>query len=284
MGGAKRAERQRRQRAVLAAKQAGKPEARQTARPAGKSGAAKRTTPPAGGGNRRGIAVALAVVILLVAAVAAGVLWQRSRSGPGPAQATPVAAEYPVALADGVVMAGKDSAGVTVDIYEDFLCPACGEFEKRDGAAIEDALAAGTVQVRYHIVNILDDLSNPPGYSTDAANAALCAAEAGEFPGYHASLFGSQPREGGRGYTDDQLVQLGRDLGITSAGFESCVRTGSHDGDVRAQEQAATSSESLRRSFPDGRRGFATPTVVVDGKIVDIGSASWLPNAIAPAS
>jgi len=310
MGGAKRAERRRRQQA-LAADQASRPAARQSSQPAAKQGsqpaakrgsrpavkrgsqpAAKRGSRPAGklasllaggaGGGRRVVVVAV-VVALLVAAVAAGVLWQRSRSGPGPAQAAHVTAEYPAALTDGVVVAGKDTARVTVDVYEDFLCPACGAFEKRDGTAIDDALAAGTARVRYHIVNILDDLSNPPGYSTGAANAALCAADAGQFPSYHASLYGKQPREGGRGYTDDQFVQLGRDLGITGATFESCVRTGAHDADVRAQEQAATSTQNLQRSYPDGRRGFATPTVVIDGKLVDIDSASWLTDAIAAA-
>lgn len=223
----------------------------------------------------------VAVVALIVAAVIGGVLWQRSRSGPGPAEAKQVAAEYPVVLEDGVVIAGKDTAGVTVDIYEDFLCPACGTFENRDGAAIESALVDGSVRVRYHIVNILDDLSNPAGYSTDAGNAAMCAAEAGQFPSYHASLFAKQPREGGRGYTDDQLVQLGRDVGITDATFESCVRSGTHDDDVRAQEQAAAADESLLRTYPDGRRAFATPTVVVDGERVDIGdSSAWLTSAI----
>lgn len=300
MGGAKRAERRRRQRALAtdqtsptvkqssqsAAKQGSRPATKKRSQPPGKQSsgsAAKRSPRLAGGaGGRRGVVVAL-VVALLVAAVAAGVLWQRSRSGPGPAQATSVTAEYPVALTDGVVVAGKDSARVTVDVYEDFLCPACGAFEQRDGTAVNDALAAGTARVRYHIVNILDDLSNPPGYSTDAANAALCAADAGQFPSYHASLYGKQPREGGRGYTDDQLVQLGRDLGITGASFESCVRSGSHDAHVRAQEQAATSSPALQRSYPDGRRGFATPTVVVDGKLIDIGdSAAWLTDAIGP--
>jgi len=293
MGGAKRAERRRRQR-ELAAKQAPRPAGDARGGDARARGGAGRSGGGAGrgggghggrgggrGGSRRGVVVAL-VVVLLAAAVAVGVLWQRSRSGPGAAQATPVTAGYPVALTDGVIVAGKDSARVTVDIYEDFLCPACGQFEKRDGAAVQEALNAGTAKVHYHIVNILDGQSNPPGYSTDAANAALCAADAGQFPSYHASLYGKQPREGGRGYTDDQLLQLGRDLGITGAGFESCVHTGSHDADIRAQEQAATSSESLRRSFPDGRRGFATPTVVVDGKLVNIGdSASWLTDAIA---
>ena len=272
MGGAERAERQRRQRAIQAAKRAGQPPA-----DGGRGGGGA-------GGARRGVYVALIVVAVLVAAVAGGLLWQRSRSGPGPAQATPVTAEFPVALRDGVVVAGEDTAKVTVDVYEDFLCPACGSFERRDGAAIEDALAAGTIQVRYHVVNILDDLSNPAGYSTDAGNAALCAAEADQFAGYHASLFADQPREGGRGYSDDQLVQLGRDLGITGAAFETCVRTGAHDADVRAQEQAAAADESLVRDFPDGRRGFATPTIVIDGKIVDLGdSSAWLTDAVAAA-
>lgn len=276
MGGAQRSERQRRQQATRGG-------------PATKSGSKSGSKPsrPAvasvsgGGDDRRRVGVMVAVVALVVTAVIGGVLWQRSRSGPGPAEAKQVAAAYPVVLEDGVVIAGKDDAGVTVDIYEDFLCPACGTFENRDAAAIESALVGGSVRVRYHIVNILDDLSNPPGYSTDAGNAAMCAADAGQFPSYHASLFAKQPREGGRGYTDDQLVQLGRDVGITDSTFESCVRSGTHDNDVRAQEQAAAADESLLRTYPDGRRAFATPTVVVDGDRVEIGdSSAWLTSAI----
>ena len=228
--------------------------------------------------------IGFAVVAVLVAIAAGVFIWQRSRPAPDPAPATSVAADYPVELADGVVVAGKDSAKLTVDVYEDFLCPACGTFERRDGAAIEDALTAGEVKVRYHVVNILDNLSNPPGYSTDAGNAALCAAQAGKFPAYHASLFANQPREGGRGFTDDQLVKLGRDVGITGQDFESCVRNGTHDGTVRSGTDAASADESLQRSYPDGRRSFGTPTIVIDGEIVDVGNSSaWLTDAIAAA-
>lgn len=226
--------------------------------------------------------IGFAVVALLVAAAAAVFIWQRSRPAPDPAPATSVAADYPVELADGVVVAGKDSAKLTVDVYEDFLCPACGSFERRDGTAIEDALSAGKVKVRYHVVNILDNLSNPPGYSTDAGNAALCAAQAGKFPAYHASLFANQPHEGGRGFTDDQLVKLGSDVGVTGQDFESCVRNGTHDATIGAGAGAASADESLQRSYPDGRRAFGTPTIVIDGKIIDIGTSSaWLTDAIA---
>lgn len=316
MGGAERAERQRRKQALRGQGQAkpasdrqphgkpapdGKPasDGRSRGRSAsdrqahGKPGQGRQragrakpaSRPPVRGGrDRRGLVIGLAVVAALVAAIVGGVLWQRSRPAPAPAAATQVTAEFPVRLGDGVVVAGEDDAKLTVDIYEDFLCPACGSFERRDGGAIDNALTAGDVKVRYHVVNILDNLSNPPGYSTDAGNAALCAADAGKFPGYHASLYANQPREGGRGFTDDQLVKLGRDLGITGADFESCVRDGSHDADVRAQTESAEADQSVQRDYPDGRRAFATPTVVIDGRIIDIGdSAAWLTDAIAAA-
>ena len=262
MGGAERAERRRKRQAMAAAPTA----------------AAVDTGP-----DRRPVLIAVIVTAVLAVAVIGGVLWQRSQSGPGELPPKSIAGDYPVMLDGGVVVAGEESAEVTVDVYEDFLCPACGSFENANSETIEKALEEGTLKVRYHIVNILDEQSNPAGYSLDAGSAALCAAEVGEFPSYHASLFAKQPREGGRGYSTDQLVQLGRDLGITDPGFERCVRDGGHDGDVRAQEQSATTDPALIRTFPGGRKGFATPTVVIDGQIIDVSNANWLEDALRAA-
>ncbi len=47
--------------------------------------------------------------------------------------AIPVAAagpEYQVAAQGDTVVTGSPQAPVTIDIYEDFLCPICGQFEK----------------------------------------------------------------------------------------------------------------------------------------------------------
>lgn len=263
MGGAERANRRRKQQAT---------QARRSTQPA-----------PTRSVDRRRVITAVVVVLVIAAAVIGGVLWQRSRSAPPPLTAQPVSSAYPVRLDGPVVIAGADTAKVTVDVYEDFLCPACGAFEKRDSATIEQALAAGTLRVRYHVINLLDDSSNPPGYSLDAASAALCAADAGAFPGYHASLFANQPREGGRGHTLDQLIQLGHDLGITDAGFDTCVRGGSHRGDVRAQLDAAMADASLRRPGSGGGQYFGTPTAVVAGKVVDLSHSTWLDDALRSA-
>lgn len=272
MGGAERAERRRKQARSAGSTGSAGPRSAGTARSAS-----------AGGGDRGRVIGTVVVVLVLAAAVLGGVLWQRSRSAPPEAEPTRVTAEYPVRLDGGTVVAGEDTAKTTIDVYEDFLCPACGTFEERDAGKIERALAAGTIKVRYHMVNLLDEKSNPPGYSLHAASAGLCAADAGGFPSFHASLFASQPREGGRGYSDDQLVQLGRDVGITSDAFESCVRNGKYHDAVRAEFATASADTALRRPGPGGNLYFGTPTVTIDGKVADLANSAWLDDAIRSA-
>jgi protein-disulfide isomerase len=311
VGGAERAERRRRQRATQAAspdptpshdglKRAGSAAGSgNVTRPAGAarggsaSARAKRGGPgratasaraSAARDDRRRILTAVAVVLLLGAAVLGGVLWQRSRSSLADAAPKSVDASYPARVDNGTVLAGADSAKATIDVYEDFLCPACGNFEQRDADKINNALVAGTLKVRYHIINLLDEQSNPAGYSLDSGAAALCAADAGAFPSYHASLYGNQPKEGGRGYSLDQLVKLGHDLGITDPAFDGCVRNRTHADAVRAQLAAATSDPALRRPRSGGSQVFGTPTVAVAGKVVDLGDSAWLDNALRAAA
>ena len=58
-------------------------------------------------------------------------------------------------------------------------CPNCEIFEKSYGNEIVSALNEGKLTVRYHSIAILDSRTTPPGYSTRASNAALCAVPAG---------------------------------------------------------------------------------------------------------
>jgi protein-disulfide isomerase len=220
------------------------------------------------GGGRGGVYAGIAVIVVLAVVVAIGVLASR---GQHPAAAIPpvrVPASYPVDVRDGVVMAGAPGTAVTVDAYEDFLCPVCQEFESQHAAKIQQALTAGRITVRYHMLNLLEERSNPPGYSLRAANAGLCAAKAGVFPSYHASLYGKQPAEGTAGYTVDQLVALGGALGA-GGNFESCTRSGSYDAQVKAQLSAAESNPVLVQQSASGP-SFGTPTVLVNGKVIPV--------------
>jgi protein-disulfide isomerase len=260
VGGAERAERKRKQQAMQSV----------------------RTAPVAYAerGPSRGTLAGIAVTVLLVLVVGGG-LWLQNRNEPGDLSATiPVVAagpEYPVGVDGDTVVIGPADAPVTVDVYEDFLCPSCGQFEQLYGGQLEEAAARGQARVSYHPVAILDAYSEPAGYSTLAAGAALCAAEAGVFPRFHHSLFDSQPREGGPGWTSAQLQQLGRDLGA-GEDFTRCVQGADGSRITAATDHARERLSTLR---PDSR--FGTPTILVNGAIVDPGDQGWLDEALGAA-
>jgi len=208
----------------------------------------------------------IVVVVVLVVAVLIGgfVLYARNRSTTPAAAVSP---SYTTTASGAVVTAGKGKA--VIDVYEDFLCPNCERFEARDGAAITAALNAGTLTVRYHAIAILDRNTTPVGYSTRAANAALCAAAANVFPAYHAALFAQQPAEGSAGLTDQQLAALAP--AGTSADFATCVTSGRNAAAVTAETQKAVSDPNLQTQGQ-----FGTPTVAANGTKVNLNDSNWL--------
>lgn len=258
MGGAERAERKRK-----------------------RQGAAAVAAARGGGGPSRTMIAAIAIVVALAVVIGAGVFLQ-SRNQPGPLPAAiPIAAagpEYPVTVQGNTVVTGSPQAPVTIDIYEDFLCPGCAQFEQRYHQRLAQAAAEGKAKVVYHPVAILDQRSEPAGYSTLAAGATFCAADAGIFSRFHDSLFAAQPSEGGPSWTSAQLQQLGRDLGAGDA-FARCVQAG-------AEQRVATATNSARQYIsglhPDGR--FGTPTVVVNGTLIDIRDEAWLDKVLTPST
>lgn len=182
---------------------------------------------------------------------------------------------------DGMVaVTGAEDASTTIDVYADFLCPACGAFEEQYGSQINSMVEQGQLQVRTHMVPMLTEQSSPPGYSLDAANAALLAADEGEFTAFHDSLFASQPGEGKRAYDKDQLIELGRDLGITSESFADGIEDGKYDDQLEEEMDRVSQDESLHKES-GGQTGFATPTVVADGSIVDFTDPQWLDRLVA---
>lgn len=271
MGGAERNARKKRQ-AQLTTKQAPAPAARRA---------------PA---DRRKIVIGAVVVVVLAAAVAGGVIYTNSQKNATEGQdiaavesaqdATVGGQGYPVERDGAVVVVGEPTAKVTLDVYEDFLCPACRSFEDSYGKDIEKHIHEGDLRVRYHLLPMLNDRSDPPGYSLDSANAALCAADADLFPEYHLSLFGAQPEEGARGWDNAQLTKLGKDLGVGSDTFASCVDEGTHEAAVQEHFDQVRGTEYLQQDF-DGTKAFGTPTIAVGEKLVEPTDENWLTELLA---
>jgi protein-disulfide isomerase len=206
-------------------------------------------------------AAAVAAVLLLV--VGLGILLQSQRGQPtGPAGT-------PAGTVDGTGFpVGRADAPVTVEIYEDFQCPACRQFEQLTGSTLDQLVGAETVRVVYRPIALLDRASTTR-YSTRALNAAGCAADAGVFPAMHDQLFAHQPSEGSAGLPDDLLIKLARQGGAAGDQFARCVT------ELRYQRWTAHATDTASKKGITG-----TPTVLIDGHPLTIPTPGNLQAAV----
>jgi protein-disulfide isomerase len=191
------------------------------------------------------VAVTAAVVVIFVLVVAAK-------------HKAPVTATLPpgVSQAGGGVVVGDPTAPVVLDLWEDFQCPVCKGFEAANANTIKTQVADGSLQVVYHPLSFLDQ-NNHNTASTLAANAFGCADAAGKALAFHNKVYENQPAVEGTGYTADQLIQWGQQVGITDPSFATCVNAGTYDNWVQQVEASG------------GTNGITgTPTLVVNGKRV----------------
>ncbi|MCX9191150.1 hypothetical protein C3Y87_06950 [Carbonactinospora thermoautotrophica] len=195
--------------------------------------------------RRRQQAVRVVVAVVVIAVIVGlGVLWQMQRSmvkaGAAPQAVT--------RTADGIVV-GDAKDAPQVDVWEDFQCPHCKTFEAASGEKLMKLAAGGKARVVYHTLAFLGPESQR------AANAAACAVDAGKFPEYHATLFNNQPIEGTGGFTNEDLVKLGKNVGITDDAFAQCVNSGKYNQWVKDQ----TEKNSVKWEI------YGTPTLYVQG-------------------
>lgn len=187
----------------------------------------------------------IAAAALVIAGLIGWGMYAASRAGDYTAPAG--------ATADGSgVQVG--SGPVTVDVYEDFICPACQQFERSVGPTLDRLAAEGRARIVYHPVAFLDRFSSTD-YSSRSSAASGCAAQGGKFREYARALFERQPLEGGPGLSDQELVEIGTSVGLSADSFGSCLR----DGTFRRWTRHVT-----ERASEAGIN--ATPSVLVDGK------------------
>jgi protein-disulfide isomerase len=191
---------------------------------------------------------AVALALLLVAGVAGWYVYQEQR--PEPSAAPP-----PAGADAGGVKVG--TGPVTVDVYLDFMCPHCKDFEESAATTLDTLASSGSATVVYHPLAFLDRYSTTR-YSTRSAAAAGCAADAGKFVEYAKVLYANQPPENSAGLDDDKLIELAGTVGIDTGTFGQCVRDGTHASWVDGVTEAATKRDVT-----------GTPTVLVNGKDVD---------------
>ena len=209
--------------------------------------------------RRRTLWVSLSILVVLAVVVVIAVAVQAGRDTTGQVSTPPDGAVDEYALGYG-----KASAPVTVDVYEDFMCPFCGQFEAASGAMLEGYVGQGDVQVRYHVISILDGASSGSDYSTRAMSAlgvVLDTSGAEAAKRFHDLLFDNQPEEGTEGLSDDRLVELAAEAGAEEAEVRGPI------ADRKFEQWVKNATDQASKDEVAG-----TPTVRVDGETVELTS------------
>ncbi|GII53740.1 DSBA oxidoreductase [Planotetraspora thailandica] len=195
--------------------------------------------------RRRRIVVFTTIGLVVIIAIVVGLLVQANRTKP----TTYSGALAPVSVQqDGtVVMARPGVTKPVLDVYEDFQCPICKEFEHINAAQIKQFAAEGKIKVVYHPIAFV----NPQG-SLRAAAAAQCV-PGNSWMAFHDELFAKQPDEK-VALTIDDLKKFAADAKITDPAVLSCMEAQGNAAQVQQRTQTALNTIQ------------GTPTLMLDGK------------------
>jgi protein-disulfide isomerase len=155
---------------------------------------------------------------------------------------------------EGGVLVGKGNAPKGLVIFEDPQCPYCRQFEELNGAHIMAGVEAGQLAVEYRMRCFLGE------ESVRADNALALAGEAGHFDELRKILFAGQPREGTGGFTTEDLVRFGAQVGLSNVDFVSGLQEARYVQWVLRQEEIYQSQDPM-----------GTPAAWLNGHPVDSG-------------
>ena len=191
------------------------------------------------------------------------------------------------ALPDGGIPIGTDrraggpqaEGAPTVGIWFDYMCPACGHFERLHVETMETFIAEGTANVVLYPVAILDHLSQNTRFSTRAVAAFAWVADRAPAHAldFHIVMFENEPTQQTPGHSNADLAGLAREAGVpedVAAGIESGEAARTFGQWAASATREATTNPDLVNPT---HGGFATPTIALDGVRWD---GNWLEEGV----
>ena len=193
-----------------------------------------------------------------------------------------------VATAKVITKDGGTEPKAVLSLYEDFQCPHCAAFEKAFGPTLNKLIDTGAVAADYYMVAILNSPVNDQ-YSTRAANAGYCVADADTSPTkdafrrFHSALFVQQPAEGSPAPDDKALIETARQAGVVGT-VPDCVNAGKNNEMVEnlAKNAKINATPTVRINGEDYK--YSTPDALVAKVKEIVGDVPGLDGAVAPAA
>lgn len=147
-----------------------------------------------------------------------------------------------------------DGKTAHIQIWLDYQCPYCDQFETTNSDQMKQMMADGTATLEIHPVAILDSSTNNK-YSTRAAAAASCVAnyDPDKFFDINSALFANQPDEStGSGLTNAEMLKLFKDAGVESKQITDCVNNQTYAQFVTNRTKEAVASKQLANPTSGG--------------------------------
>ena len=212
--------------------------------------------------RRRNLLIVGAVVAAILAIVVGGFLFQSMRDTTGEADNAPTgtvstatAGDVAVAAADRYGLGvGNPDAKVKVEIFEDFLCPFCAQFESASREQLREDVEAGKAYLVYRPISFLND------YSVRAQNAfAVVLNKSGPDVALklHDLLFENQPSETGKMPSDQWLIEQAVAAGAKAADVTDGIEN------LAYKQWVINSTDEASKRLVTG-----TPTIFVNGTAV----------------
>lgn len=234
------------------------------------------------GSNRTQLRIGAVAVLLIIGVVVVGLVMNR-RENAAPVTDHPKSLSSTSSVDGGIitVVGGGPPPALTIDLFEDGICPACQTFEGQYGQQIMKAVDENKLTVRYHFLNFLNKASASKDYSTRAAAAFECVgavpvgqAPKGLFLNFHTTMFSSgiQPAEnGGADLSNADLAELAVKAGAP-ASAAACITSGVNI--AQAQMVAANAAATLTQLAPGG--AYGTPSATRNGTLLNLNTNDWL--------
>lgn len=230
--------------------------------------------------KNNGMLITVAALIAVAVVVLGGVVWFAQKGG----EANPITfgetADELIDISDtGVITVGEESAP-TVQLWEDYMCPACGSFESQNGERIAAAVEAGDLRMEFHGLDFLNRQSGSGEYSTRAIAAIQCVAakdSLSTFLDVKNAFFAQQPTEGGGDLSSRELADIAETAGANADSVE-CIGNVETNGGLEKAEESADNADRAIRDVADS---VSTPTVAFEGEVVELQNPAWLDEIIS---
>jgi protein-disulfide isomerase len=192
--------------------------------------------------------------IILSGAGMAGVLSEAGSPGADPVATKPM----------------PGSSTVAIEVYQDYLCPACKAFDEANAEQIQTLVEAGAATVEIHPIGMLANQSAGTKYSIRSTAAAACVANYSPdtFWKVNQAFYANQPQEGTPGLNDDEITALiDAQKPQNQSKIDKCIKDKTFVPWATKATDYALNGPMADAAKQSGAAGVGTPTILVNGKV-----------------